>query len=226
MREIANGFWEINMPEHRVLGMAVGRRMTIARLADNSLLLHSPIKPTADLVAAVNRLGPVSCIIGANTFHDAFLVDAQQTWPASRLHGAPGLAEANGKLRVHEVLGASPSPLWSNVLDQHLIQGMPKVNEVVFLHRQSRTLIIADLAFHLVDTPGTLGRLLVKAYGMHNRFGPSPLFKSMIRDRAALRASLEQVLSWDFDRVLVGHGAPLETGGKTALRQAYGFLWS
>jgi hypothetical protein len=32
------------------------------------------------------------------------------------------------------------------------------------------------------------------------------------------------VLAWDFDRVTVTHGEPLETGGKEALRRAYAWL--
>jgi hypothetical protein len=45
-----------------------------------------------------------------------------------------------------------------------------------------------------------------------------------MRDRTAVRASLEHILAWDFDRILVGHGRNLETGGKPALRAGFAFL--
>jgi hypothetical protein len=45
----------------------------------------------------------------------------------------------------------------------------------------------------------------------------------MVKDRAALRASVDTVLSWDFERVVVCHGEVLEHGGREALRS--GFAW-
>ena len=39
-----------------------------------------------------------------------------------------------------------------------------------------------------------------------------------------MKASIQQVLEWDFDRIIVGHGEVVETGGKEALRQAYAWL--
>lgn len=41
---------------------------------------------------------------------------------------------------------------------------------------------------------------------------------------AAARASLERILSWDFDRIILAHGHLIETNGKRALREAYSFL--
>ena len=40
----------------------------------------------------------------------------------------------------------------------------------------------------------------------------------------ALRRSLEAILSWDFDRVIVTHGHVLESGGRARLEQAFAFL--
>ena len=44
--------------------------------------------------------------------------------------------------------------------------------------------------------------------------GPNPLFT---KDRDAAEASVRSLASLDFDRVLVGHGSGIETGGKEAL---------
>jgi hypothetical protein len=46
----------------------------------------------------------------------------------------------------------------------------------------------------------------------------------LIRDRAAARASLDDVWRWDFDRVVVAHGDVLETGGRVHMRRAFAFL--
>ena len=50
----------------------------------------------------------------------------------------------------------------------------------------------------------------------------SKLFKAMIKDRPAFAASLDRVLAWDFDRIVVAHGDVLDLGGRqvvTALRE-------
>jgi glyoxylase-like metal-dependent hydrolase (beta-lactamase superfamily II) len=62
---------------------------------------------------------------------------------------------------------------------------------------------------------------LLSSYG---RFGPSRLDPFLIRDRRAARQSLERILAWDFDRVVVAHGDVLENGGPDALRAGYAWL--
>ena len=62
---------------------------------------------------------------------------------------------------------------------------------------------------------------LLWSYG---RFGPSRLDPLLIRDRRAARQSLEHILAWDFDRVVIAHGEVLEAGGPAALRAGYDWL--
>ena len=61
----------------------------------------------------------------------------------------------------------------------------------------------------------------MRGYG---RFGPSLLERVMTRDRAAARESLEGILAWDFDRVIMAHGRVLPNGGRDALRRGYAWL--
>jgi hypothetical protein len=53
---------------------------------------------------------------------------------------------------------------------------------------------------------------------------PTRAFRAAIRDRAAARRSIERILAWDFDRIAIGHGEMVESGGREALRDAYGWL--
>jgi hypothetical protein len=45
-----------------------------------------------------------------------------------------------------------------------------------------------------------------------------------IRNRGAARGSVDYILEWDFDRIVVSHGAVLDSGGKRAFEQAFSFL--
>jgi hypothetical protein len=45
-----------------------------------------------------------------------------------------------------------------------------------------------------------------------------------MKDKVALRDSIDRVLVLDFDRIVVGLGANVISDGKKALEQAYAFL--
>jgi hypothetical protein len=93
---------------------------------------------------------------------------------------------------------------------------------VVLFHRPSRTLVVTDLCFNVQRSPSRVARAFFRANGMWRRFGPSRMIRLVaVSDRAALRHSLEQILGWDFERIVPGHGDVLERGGPAALRAAW-----
>jgi len=97
-------------------------------------------------------------------------------------------------------------------------------NEVVFFHRASHTLILCDLAFNFGPRFPVVTRAVARLLGSYEHFGPSRLDPLLIRDRTAARRSMERILEWDFDRVIVAHGEVLDRGGRDALRRGYGWL--
>ena len=61
--------------------------------------------------------------------------------------------------------------------------------------------------------------------GFYDRVALSRMIRwSAFPDRAAARRSLETLLALPFDRLIVGHGTPLSTGGKEAVAAAYSWL--
>jgi len=126
----------------------------------------------------------------------------------------------DGSLLLH-----SPVSLDARLqVDQTFFRGLPYENEVVFLHRKSGTLILCDLAFNFRACTHSVTRLLMQLIRSYERFGPSKLDPLLIRDRWLARKSLERILGWDFDRVVVAHGDVLERGGREALRDGYAWL--
>ena len=94
----------------------------------------------------------------------------------------------------------------------------------MFLHRASRTLLLTDISFNLRNVDSATARFLLGLLGAYGHFGPSRLGRSLMRDRAAVRKSIDRILRWDFDRVTVTHGEIVETGGHAALRAAFSWL--
>jgi hypothetical protein len=137
---------------------------------------------------------------------------------------APGLERKRPDLRFEGILGDEAPAEWKGEVDQVFFRGRPYENEVVFHHRASRTLLLCDLAFNFGPSAAAPTRWLMKLLRSYGRFGPSKLDPLLIRDRRAARGSLERILAWDFDRVVVAHGDVLASGGREALRQGYSWL--
>jgi len=221
---VLTDLWLHHVP-YRSAGLWLGRQLVIARLPDGRLWVHSPIPWSPTLRAAVAALGEVRHVVGPNRFHDECLGEFQSEYPDAILHPAPGLAADRPDLRyAAEPLSDLAPTAWSGILDQHLVRGMPALNEIVFLHRPSRSLILADLAFNLGPPAPWLTALAMRANRAWGRFTPSRFCRGLMRDRAAVRSSLDLILTWDFDRIIVGHGRNIDTGGKAALRAAFDFL--
>jgi hypothetical protein len=223
LEQLAEGLWVDTRPFRAGPFLEIGTRMTVVRLADGTLFLHSLVEIDAETRAALDALGPVRHLVAGNKLHHLYLAQAAQAFPEAAVWGAPGLPQKCRGVRFAGELGDEAPPAWRADLDQLAVRGIPRMNEVVFLHRASRTLVVTDLCFNVRHSDSVATRLFMRANGAWGRFGPSRLLRSLVRDRPALRASLERILAWDFDRVVVTHGEVLERGGPDALRA--GFAW-
>ena len=221
LKPITTGLWEHDHP-FRVLGIIeLGHRMTVIRLDDGGLVLHSPTPLDEKLEPELAGLGPVRFVLAPNTNHNLFLEPYAERYPDARFLAVPGFREKYPKLRGDALLDTSSRELPEGVFGVRTIDGMPAINEAAVLHRPTGTLIVADLVFNFGrDVPLATG-LLLRAVGAYGGVGASRLFRSFIKNREAFRQSLDEVLAWDFDRIVVGHGRVVETGGKKALREAY-----
>lgn len=223
MKALAPDIWVADRPQ-TFYGLPVGTRMTVIRLSGGRLLLHSPVALDEGLRQELDSLGQVRFVVAPNRVHHLYAGEVAKLYPEARLWVAPGLERKRPDLVFEAVLGDDAPPEWRDEVQQTFFRGRPYENEVTFFHRASRTLILCDLAFNFGPQTAALTRLLMLLIRSYGRFGPSKLDPLLIRDRAAARQSLERILGWDFDRVVVAHGEILERGGHQALREGYAWL--
>jgi len=220
---ITKDLWVIDYPL-RVGGLQLGTRTTVVRLTNGGVWLHSPGPLQPALTAEISALGPVQALVAPNAMHHLYLTQHIPAFPQAAVYVSPALpAKLKGAL-TYEILSDEPPTLWRNELAQHLVGGMPKLQEVVFCHRASRTLILTDLAFHIRHSDSWFTRFFMRLNGAYGHFGPSRIFRTLVKDRAAFRSSLVRMQEWDFDRVIVTHGDVLENGGKTAMQTQYAWV--
>ena len=224
MKRIAPELWALETPL-RFRGIEVGRRMTVVRLRSGDLLIHSPAALSDELREALAKLGDVRFVVPASSMHGhLFMEQYRAAYPACELFSAPGLDRKRRDLTFEALLGSAPDPRWSDDLDQAAILGHRFVTEIVFLHRASRTLIIGDLCFTIGESAPAPMRAVARAMRRYKQVSPTPMFRLGLRNKRAARRSLDRILDWDSDRVIVGHGDVLETGGREALCKAYAWL--
>ncbi len=221
LRPLADALWVAERPFRVFPFLDIGTRMTVVRAPGGSLVLHSPVEADAATRAAVAALGPVGAIVCPNLVHHLFAAPWKEAYPEARLLGPPGLAEKRRDLAFDGLLGDEPDPSFGGALESHLVRGIPQLNEVALLHRATRTLLVTDLAFHPTAASSAGLRRWTWLTRVRDGFGPNLVVRLFIRDRRALRASLDRVLAWDFDRVTLTHGEVLESGGREAFRKAW-----
>jgi len=54
--------------------------------------------------------------------------------------------------------------------------------------------------------------------------GPTLFERILIRDRRAAREQIDRMLAWSPERIVLAHGALIETAGAEVLRRAYAWL--
>jgi hypothetical protein len=226
MRELAPRLWVVETPL-QVFGLECGRRMTVVQLAGGGLWLHSPAPLTDQLLASLEALGEPQFVVASSAIHGhRFMEQYRDAYPNIKLIAGPGLDRRRKDLAFDAVLGSAPDPGWSDDLDQVVFLG-GFIPEVLFFHRGSRTLVVADLVQKVEPGDPTLSlasRLWWRLYGVYGSLTTDRVRRITTRNRRAASRSLEQILAWDFDRVILGHGEMIETGGRAAFTRAMSWL--
>lgn len=223
LRKLDENLWVAEQPLN-FLGLAVGARMTVIRLADGALWVHSPLRLTAPLRQAVEALGAVRFLVAPNKYHHLFIGDWMAAYPQAQAFAAPGLSEKRKDLRFHAVLSEQGPAEWAGQIDVFPWRGAPMMGEVVFFHRPSRTLIVTDALHNVGPDAPPLTRFVFKTLGGYGRLSTSVIERLVNRDRPAARATVDTILQWDIQRVIMAHGHIVEQDGGRAFREAYAWL--
>lgn len=203
MHKVADEIWIFEQP-FRLFGANFGNRMTVIRLPGGRLMVHSPISLSLKDKTVIDSIGEVTDIITPCCSHGMYVDEWMSAYPEAAYYAVEGLRvrpEHHATILKGDVLEQ-----WQPELEVHNVKGVPWLNESVFFHAPSKTLILTDLAFNIPADHALMTRLFFKLNGAYQRFGPTRLFGSMVRDRKALVDSLHRILEWDFEQIILSHG--------------------
>jgi Domain of unknown function (DUF4336) len=227
MREIDHDIWVTEQPL-RYFGLNVGTRMTIIRLSQGELVVISPIQPTTEMVNQLRKLGEVRHIIAPNLYHYLFAEEFKKLYPKAIFWAAPGLELKKPNFPIDQTIVVKASSLWDGL--EHIffdgfrtldLRGFVPLNECVFFHSVSRTLILTDAAFNFDESFPVLTQFAARLIGGYKKLSPSLLERVATTEKEKVRKSVEKILTWDFQRVIMAHGSIVEKNAKQKFKLGY-----
>ena len=231
LKHVADDLWIVDGPVIRfgppLLRMPFTTRMTVIRLADGGLFIHSPTPLTAALKAEIETAGTARFIAGPNRIHYWWVPEWQQAFPSAQVYLAPRIREQAGA-RINfpaRTLAAAGGYPWDDEIATLPVAGR-FMTEVVFFHRARRTLILTDLIenFEAKRIGSRWMRLLMRMGGVLDPHGTMPRDMRLSFPKATLRAALATMIDWAPERIIFAHGRWYATNGTAELRRAFAWL--
>ena len=222
LHAIATDLWAIEAALRLPGGLRLPSRATILRVSGDRLVVHSPLAIDDETARAIDALGEVSFIVAPSCFHHLYAARTASRWPKAEVLGAPSLAKKLAGLPF-DPLPSSSSLLGGELLVRR-IDGVPGLDEHVFFHPTSRTLVVTDLVFNVHACPGFGMPIFLRLVGAWKKLAQSRMWRFATKDRAAAAASVADVLAWDFDRLVMAHGDVIESGAREGLAEALHWL--
>jgi hypothetical protein len=228
LQEFAKNVWIADGPLVRDMGFIFTTRMTVVRLSNGSVWVSSPVPVSFDTLKNITELGPVGYLVAATPRHVWRLEGWHTLFPEAQLWASRRnlMTLQKKRLSFTGVLGDAPPDSWADDFDQLAFKGNPLLSEVLFLHKQARTLILDDLIQVNPVMPGKPFRnTLFRLSGVVAPHGGVPLDMRMtFIDRGLARQSLAKVLSWDFDKLIIAHGACIDKGARQFVERTFQWL--
>ncbi|WP_228371142.1 DUF4336 domain-containing protein [Shewanella piezotolerans] len=173
----------------------------------------------------MSALGTVRSIVGPGSYHYLHVPSAQAAFPKAETYICPGIETKQPQMKFDWILGDKSPTAWEKDMEQVLVRGSRFMSEVAFFHKPSKTLLLVDLIENIGDKTEEVGlgiKLWWKAvFHMWNKPRPAPEYQIGWKDKKAAKHSLERMLAWDFERIILSHGDLIESDAKAAAREAW-----
>ncbi|WKJ92620.1 hypothetical protein QZJ86_04865 [Methylomonas montana] len=186
--------------------------------------VHSPIEPSSQLVTEIAEFGPVRYLVAPNKSHHLFFAPFIEAFPNAQGYIAPGLADKRPDLCTYPELSPLEKPAWTTELTPIFVQGLPIINETVWFHSASGTLILTDFLFCFVTEHTGLARMVARLLGVYDQLAMSRTMKLLIKDKTALARTVDALLALDVERIALAHDQIIEHDAKHKLSAAFNWL--
>lgn len=204
-------------------GVRLRSRTTVVRLRGGALWVHSPCPPSDAACAALDTLGQVRWLVVPNRFHHLQAAAMATRYPLAVVVGPKSAEARNPRIRV-AMAADDPSYLRATPeLTSFPLQGVPFLDETVFFHRPSGSLIAADLVMSACARDHWTWRMAARICGRYEKIRTPPDVRMRTRSSTAVAESIAQLGALPIQRILVAHADPITENPARQLVNAWAF---
>ncbi|MCW8331536.1 DUF4336 domain-containing protein [Photobacterium sp. SDRW27] len=226
MKRLAKDLWIFDGETVSFYCCPFTTRMTVIRLHNGDLWLHSPITYSEELAARLAELGNVKYLVAPNHLHHLYLPEWIEHYPEASLSGTDEVIRKRDDLHFAHSLNAEQEWPWREEIDQLLVSGSTLMQECVFFHRPTRTLIVTDLIENFPPEHFTgWQRLLAKSAGILAPNGKTPLDWRLSFKKAEVQEHIREVNNWQPDRIVMAHGDIVRQDASEFLQRSFRWVW-
>ncbi|MGO2507504.1 MAG: hypothetical protein ACTH6Y_00775 [Vibrio hibernica] len=219
----AGRVWYEDMPYHK-FGLTHLQRMIVIKLEDEQLVVISPIELNTQKQLELSNLGTLKAIISPTSTYHQYLSDWWLAYSEAYFYATHALIEKRTDLNFDGVLSNNTPELWQGQLLQTSIVSDDHPNKMIFCDPTSRTLFISDNLVAIQPHLPLGQKITTLIQGSKNEIKLPYLERRKFKHKARLRASIQEIMTWPFDRLLSSNGLVIEKNAKDAFYQA--FWWA
>jgi hypothetical protein len=204
-------------------GVRLRARTTVIQLDDGSLWVHSPTPPTDAWCEAVDAIGPVRWLVVPNCFHHLGTPEAAARYPDATVVGPTSAVEHNEKLQLGMSIDDRELADRIPELERIPLEGVPFLDESVFFHRPTGTLIGTDLLITACARDHWSWRWAGSLTGCFGKVVPPPDVKPKADRSGVAAASIDAMAALPIERIVVAHADPIVDDPIGHLQAAWAF---
>jgi len=235
LKPVGEDLWVVDGPLVKMSFLGISfpfpTRMVVVRLKSRELFLWSPTELVEGLRSQIDALGLVRHLVSPNKLHYVHMPAWKATYPEAVAWASPGVrrraASQHVEVSFDRDLLDEPDEAWREDLGQLVFRGSRFMEEVVFFHRKTQTLILADFIvnFEPEKVGGVYGRL-VRLFGVADPDGKTPIDAKItfLGHKKEARSSFERMLAWQPQKVIMAHGRWYDREGTAELHRAFRWL--
>jgi len=215
MQRFAPLVWMVEGPTvNDSFGFPYPTRMVAIRLTDGSAWIWSPTVLSDEMAGQIQKfIGPVRYIVSPNRIRGLFLKEWQDKFPEAKIYASPGLEQREGvkNINFHSILSEEIRPEFADDIDHVIFEG-GILDEVVFFHKPSKTVIFSELIQrHFEDDQRGFRGWWMRQSGLVGPTGSTPREWSLAfwiyGKLPAARQRLDRILNeWKPDGMIIAHG--------------------
>lgn len=200
------------------------QRMIVLRINVSDLIVISPIALTTQLQISLSKIGTIKAIIAPSpTFHDS-LSDWWLAYPNALFYATPSLIKKRTDLNFDGALSRHTHNIWQGELLQTALGNLSRPTKMFFCDLKTRTLIMPDQLLGIQSSLPFGQNVSTFCHGVYQPLGLPFLERRQFKNKAALRSSVQEIMTWPFEQIISTHGLCIKNDAKELFFQA--FKWA